>query len=54
MSLKTMSEESALLDRCSICQKKINPVRAFSVICKDCQKAIEAGKINSIIKGIKK
>ena len=48
-----MSEESAILDRCSICQKKIEPVRAFSVICKDCQKAIESGKINSLIRGVK-
>lgn len=53
MSRETMSEEAALLDRCSICQKKIEPVRAFSVICKDCQKAIEEGKITSIIMGIK-
>lgn len=53
MSVKTMSEEAAILDRCSICLKKINPVRAFSVICKDCQKAIEAGKINSLIRGVK-
>lgn len=49
----TMSEEAALLDRCSICQKEIVPVRAFSVICKECQKAIESGKINSLISGIK-
>lgn len=53
MSVKTMSEEAALLDRCSICLKEIEPVRAFSVICKDCQKAIESGKINSLIRGIK-
>lgn len=53
MSIKTMSDESALLDRCSICQKEIEPVRAFSVICKDCQKAIESGKINSLIRGVK-
>lgn len=53
MSFKTISEEAVLLDRCSICQKEIEPVRAFSVICKDCQKAIEAGKINSLIRGIK-
>lgn len=48
-----MSDEAALLDRCSICQKEIEPVRAFSVICKDCQKAIENGKINSLIRGVK-
>lgn len=53
MSTKTMSEEAALLDRCSICQKEIEPVRAFSVICKDCQKAIKNGKINSLIRGVK-
>lgn len=53
MSIETMSEEAALLDRCSICQKEIEPVRAFSVICKDCQKAIESGKINSLIRGLK-
>lgn len=53
MSVKTMSEEAAILDRCSICQKQIEPVRAFSVICKDCQKAIEEGKITSLIRGIK-
>lgn len=53
MSVKTMSEEAAILDRCSICLKKINPVRAFSVFCKDCQKAIEEGKITSLIRGIK-
>lgn len=51
MSIKTMSDEAALLDRCSIFQKEIEPVRAFSVICKDCQKAIENGKINSLIRG---
>lgn len=48
-----MSEEAAILDRCSICQKEIEPVRAFSVICKDCQKAIEEGKITSLIRGVK-
>lgn len=53
MSIKTMSEEAAIIDRCSICLKKIEPVRAFSVICNDCQKAIESGKINSLIRGIK-
>lgn len=53
MSVKTMSEEAAIIDRCSICQKEIEPVRAFSVICKDCQKAIESGKINSLIRGVK-
>lgn len=51
MSVKTMSDEAALLDKCSICQKEIEPVRAFSVICKDCQK--ENGKINSLIRGVK-
>lgn len=53
MSIKTMSDEAVLLDRCSICLKEIEPVRAFSVICKDCQKAIESGKINSLIRGLK-
>lgn len=53
MSVKTMSDEAAIIDRCSICLKKINPVLAFSVICKDCQKAIEAGDINSLIRGVK-
>lgn len=53
MSIKTMSEESTILDRCSICLKEIEPVRAFSVICKDCQKAIESGKLNSLIRGAK-
>ena len=48
-----MSEEATLLYRCSICLKEIEPVRAFSVICKDCQNAIESGKINSLIRGIK-
>lgn len=53
MSTNTMSDEAAILDRCSICQKEIKPVRAFSVVCKDCQKEIESGKINSLIRGIK-
>lgn len=34
----TMSEEAAILDRCSICQKEIDPVRAFSVICRIAKK----------------
>lgn len=40
MNIKTMSEEEAIIDYCSVCLKPLPPVKCFSRVCAECSKKI--------------
>lgn len=53
MSIKTMSEEQAIIDYCSVCLKPLPPVKCFSRVCADCMRKIERGQIDELLRGLK-
>lgn len=40
MTKETLSQEAVLLDYCSVCLKKMPPVKAFSRVCAECSRKI--------------
>lgn len=53
MSIKTMSDEQVTIDYCSVCLKKLPPIKCFSRLCEDCRKKIERGQIDELLRGLK-
>lgn len=51
MTKETLSQEAVVLDYCTVCLKKMPPVKAFSRVCAECRKKIESGKILDLIGG---
>lgn len=53
MKIKTMSEEQAIINYCSVCLKSLQPVKCFSRVCVDCRRKIERGQIDELLRGLK-
>lgn len=53
MSVETMSQEQTTIDYCSVCLKKLTPVKCFSRVCEECRKKIERGQIDELLRRLK-